>query len=839
MKILVIVESPGKISKISKILGSNYIVKASLGHFRDLDPKTMSIDFNNHFEPIYIMTKPDVAKNLRAAAKSADMVYIAADEDREGEAIAQSIYDVLKPKKYKRLVFNSITKTAITNAVKNAGDIQKDLVCAQKGRRIIDRLFGYLISPILQRQLGGKLSAGRVQSVAVRIIIDKENEIRNFLEKNQDSSYFKVGGRISKLKVGLHLSTNKNPWKIKDAFSGKTAQLPIIDGDNPNIRVITFMKKCLKSVFRVHSVADKVATRSAAPPFTTSTLQQEANRKFGMQIESTMKTAQKLYEAGYITYMRTDSVELSEDAQKKKKKVIEDEYGKEYYQKNVYKNKSAGSQEAHEAIRPTHLELMSLESEIDDDQQIKLYKLIWQRTIASQMKPAKINITTIQITISKFIEEKIEPFYYFQSQIEKIIFEGFMKVYTESTDDPQDDDNISRDFKEKIPKVGDKLVMEDITAKQEYLRPACRYTQASLVKKLDNMGIGRPATYVNTIKTIMDREYIKVDNVPGIKKDIMIYSIKSENKKHVMRVFEEESHVLLGKENKKIIPTQLGISVNDFLLEHFTELIDYNFTAKMEEDLDQIASGNKIWYKIVQKFYDKLNPIIQELSANGKNLSRSSEKSLGKDKRGVEIFAGRSKHGPYVRKEVDGEPVYADIIEPYTLDKIKRSEAIKLFKTQKKSDYPKLIGKYEKKDVALGKGKYGVYIIHNGTNYSLPEKTDSDIELAQAIKIIKEKDSNKLGEFEIKQKGGKTIKAIALKGRGNFSAYVQVNNGKTKKNYPIPKNYDPKKLTNEQILEIISTKGKSSGSKSATKGKSSGSKNSTKGKSSGSKSATK
>ena len=461
----------------------------------------------------------------------------------------------------------------VTTAIKNAGEIDENLVNAQKARRVLDRLFGYMISPILQKQIGGSLSAGRVQSVAVRITVDKETEIKNFLTKNSDSSYFKVNGSFSgNLKASLQESIDKKPHELETAYRGRVAHMPLSDSDDPNSDVVLFMKRCLKSEYVVHSVEDKMTTRSPSAPFTTSTLQQEANRKFGMSIDSTMKTAQKLYEAGFITYMRTDSVDISPEGHRDVKKVIESIYGQDYYQKNTYKNKAANAQEAHEAIRPTHPEMTDIKDETEDAYQIKLYKLIWQRTIASQMKPAKIKVTTIQISISRFIESKLSPFYYFQTQIETVVFPGFMKVYVESTDNDennQDEVPVNKNFTGKLPAVGSKVIMEEIIAKQEFLRPPVRYSEASLVKKLEELGIGRPSTYVNTIKTILNREYIKIGDVPGIKKDITIYTIKSENKKHVMEVYEESDTVLIGRETKKIIPTSLGITVNEFLMKYF------------------------------------------------------------------------------------------------------------------------------------------------------------------------------------------------------------------------------------------------------------------------------
>nr|WBF70944.1 DNA topoisomerase 1 [Megavirus caiporensis] len=804
MSILVIVESPNKIKKISSFLGKNYIVKASVGHFRDLDPKKMSIDFENKFEPIYVILKPDVVKNLKSGMKNISKVYLAADPDREGEAIAQSIYDTLKPKNYYRLKFNAITRDAVLLAIKNAGKIEKNLVDAQKARRVLDRLFGYLISPILQRQIGGKLSAGRVQSVTVRIAIDKENEIKKFLEKNSNSSSFKVSGRISDLKSILYESTDKNPFTIETAYHGKTAQIALMDSKKPHNLVIKFLNKCLKSEFRVHSIDKKMSTRSPSPPFTTSTLQQEANRKFGMSIDATMKTAQKLYEGGFITYIRTDSVEISEEGHKNIKKIIEQEYGKEYYQKNVYKNKSASSQDAHEAIRPTHPDLIDLENEVQDTYQIKLYRLIWQRTIASQMKPAKIKIMTIQITISKYLEEKINPYYYFQSQIETTIFPGFMRVYIESVDDAIDNDN-NIDYKGEVPKIDSKVYMEQIIAKQEYMRPPPRYSEASLVKKLENLGIGRPSTYVNTIKTILAREYIKIGDVPGIKREITTYSIESENKKHIMEIFQDTDTVLLGKESKKIIPTSLGVTVNDFLLANFPEMMDYKFTADMETKLDYIAAGTKIWHKVVQSFYDKLIPIINELSKKNNMPQQSCDKLLGLDSNGNEIFATKTKYGPVVKRKSGDKFVYSKIPESLDLETIKLSDAIKLLV------YPKILGKYKSHDVVLQRGSYGFYIQYNGTNYSNDQ--GENISLDKAIELIKTKQSNNITEFNIKQ-GKKVIKIVVLK--GPYGYYVQAQNGKTKKNYPIPKNIDVEKITEKEINEIISQKNtkKVAGSKS-------------------------
>lgn len=811
MKILFICESPGKISKISSILGKKYVVKASVGHFRDLDPNIMSIDFDNHFEPIYIITKTDVVKNLKSAMKKADLVYLATDLDREGEAISQHLLDVLKPKKYKRLIFNAITKEAILESIKKAGDINHHLVNAQKARRVIDRLCGYLISPLLQRHIGGKLSAGRVQSIAAKIVIDKENEINQFIDQNKDSTYFKVNGIFSELKFKLFQTKNKND----DPYVGKAAQIPLNDQPEPQANVRNFLNLCLKSQFTVYSINKKTKTKSPSPPFETATLQQEANRKFGMSVDTTMKTAQKLYEAGLITYMRTDSVEISPEGHDQIKKIIEEKYGEKYYQKNVYQNKSANAQEAHEAIRPIHLDVIDIEDEIGDENQIKLYKLIWQRTVASQMKPAKISVLTIQVNISQIVEKKSKPFYYFQSQIEKVIFPGFMVVYTESVDDPQEDDVIN-DYQGKIPKLEDQLIMEEIKAIQEYKKPPPRYSEASLVKKLKDMEIGRPSTYVNTIKTIMDRKYVEISNNKGIKKNISILSIKSKNEKPIMKIYENTDSILLGKENKKIIPTSLGINVNDFLVKHFSEIMDYQFTAKLEKDLDSISNGKKTWHKIVKKFYDTIIPIVNDLQAG--TSFKSNDILLGVDDDGNEIYKIKNKYGEAIKKGVNHKYQYISIIKPYTYDNITLIEAIEL----SKNAYPKILGKHQGKEIFLKTGKHGFYLSYDDKNYVV---NDQDVDLKQAIKIISEKDSNCINEFVITKNKSK-IYAKVLKGQ--YGPYIHILNGKKRTKHPIPKKYDPLKLSQDDVLQIISSKKpttkkkqvrKNGGSKSSNKKK--------------------
>jgi len=513
------------------------------------------------------------------------------------------------------------------------------------------------------------------------------------------------------------------------------------------------LTKCLNSTFVVHSISDKVATRSPAPPFETSTLQQEAHRKFGMTVNQTMKAAQKLYEGGYITYMRTDSVEISAEGHKQIKEVIIKEYGPEFYQKNTYPNKSANAQEAHEAIRPVHPDLLSVDGKVTDTHQIKLYKLIWQRTIASQMKPAKINVTTIQIDISQYLEEKLDPFYYFQSQIEKVIFPGFMIVYTESVDDPETDSETTQNFKGILPKEGNKLIMEEIVAKQEFLKPPPRFTEASLVKKLKEQGIGRPSTYVATIQKIKERKYIEVGNVPGIKKDIMTFNIKSNNGKPIKKINEKKGTTMIGKENNKIMPTTLGMAVNDFLVKNFAELMEYEFTQKMEENLDAVSNGQKVWHHVVKKFYDKLKPIVSELTVtsiqSGGIIRNNTDRLLGTDDDGHQYYAVKTKYGPAIKK-IDGDKnTYASITPPQTFE---------------------------------------------------------DINLKDAIKLIEAKQSKQLAEYTV-TKNGKQVKILILD--GPYGPYAQTKMRNKNVNFPIPKNFDPKKLTDEQLLEILAQKKKS------------------------------
>lgn len=699
MTTLVVVESAGKTKTIQSYLGAGHIVLASGGIFQDLHPKKLSINIDNNFEPEYIITKPDIVNKLKLAMANATMLYIASDADREGERIGESIKDILKPKQYKRLIFRSIDKKSVLEAVSHAVDLNYDMINAQRGRRVVDKLFGWLVSPSLSKQVIGGVSAGRVQTPTLRLIVDKENEINDFINSNNNSSCFKLRGTFSGLKTTMFQITKPN----------KIAQIAL-----PDKNVTKLLNQFLKSVFTVHSISNKITTRKPSPPFSTSSMQQESYRKFGISIEHTMSYAQKLYEAGYITYMRTDSIEIPDNKRNEIKDVIIKEYGIKYYQENIYKNKIANAQEAHSAILCVHPELMDIT--VDDPNQIKLYKLIWQRMIASQMKDAKIDVLTVQINISK------NKSYYFQGQVEKIIFYGFMKVYVESMDDAVEND-IMTDYQGTI-KEDQVINMEEINAKQEFLRPPCRYSEASIVKTLENKGIGRPATFVNVVKKNLERKYINISNIPGTKKQIKVFSIKSKKGKHIMNIEEESLEVLIGNEKNKLIPTEIGINVIKFMEHHFLEFIEYNFTAKMETDLDKIANGKKKWQDVVRIFYEKLNPVVIELSKLS-SIAKNNERIIGMHSNST-ISASVGKYGPYLKHHINGKNVYTKIPPSYDIESINLNEAIQLIETPKdiKQEY-KINGGIA---VVLN-GQYGHYIRYNKGKTSKNYKIAKDVDI--------------------------------------------------------------------------------------------------------------
>jgi DNA topoisomerase-1 len=787
--ILLFVESPNKTKKIEHILGPGHKVLASVGHIMDLDPKGMSIEIENNFNPIYIINKDKttVVKNLKSAAKKATQILIATDEDREGEMIAWCIADVLKLKNAKRITFNSITQKDITNAIKNPRQIDNNMVNAQKTRRLLDRLVGYEISPILLRNFGqSNLSAGRVQSVVARLIVDRENEIKKFMS-DPLKSYFKFYGTFLSDNKPFVASLYDLEGTNNDGFY-KGTHSRIEDPDNAR----KFLTNCMGSKFKVMHVFDKKKTQGPSPPFTTSTLQQEANRKLGYSGKRTMTSAQRLYEAGYITYMRTDSVNLSEEAIENIKKYVIDTYGNNYYRKVEYKSKTKNTQEAHEAIRPT--DVFTTEIEVDGrigNDEIKLYNLIWKRTVASQMKPAEYNVTSIQISISKESDK------FFMTTLENLTFNGFLAVYNianiESEDNDNELDNENNSNKNiKVPSIGIELDVDNIVGDQDYVRPPGRYNQASLIDKLDpkNLNIGRPATYVSIIEKIIEREYVKVADLPGINVDSSKFTWKSPE----LVINEDTSKIILGKEKNKYIPTHLGIIVTYYLIKNFPKIMDYKFTAQMEEKLDDIASGDLVWYEVLKEFYNEFHPMVMTIKINKPEIQEKYTKLLGIDPlSGFEIYATLGKYGPiYKMMSKPGKPKIAPIKEPVTLETATLEGGVKAF------EYPKVLGKYDKTQILLQTGKFGYYLIHGKKKYTIGDR--NEITLNEAIEIIQGKQKGLL-TFE----SGTKIYSIK---DGPYGKYVKIYDNKTKKgfNLSLPKDEDVNGLTLDRINEIISAK---------------------------------
>lgn len=746
MKILFVVESPGKISKISSYLGDDYVVVASYGHFRDLPEKKLGVNIDDNFAPNYVITKRKIASNLKSSMAKCDMLYIAADLDMEGEAIAQHIKDLLKPRKYKRLVFNAITKKDILHAIDNAGVIDDNLVAAQKARRIIDRLYGYLISPLLQQCVGPRLSAGRVQSIALKIIVQKEEEIRQFIENSSSTFDYRFTG-IFQHQIG---TINTVMYRKDEDKSDHVALI------KKRKKVKSILGNCKESSYQITSNKTKLGTKNPPPPFDTCSLQQEASNVYRFSVSKTMTTAQRLYEAGYITYMRTDSVHISKEGHRLIKKSIKKHYSLEHYQKKVYQNKSANAQEAHEAIRPTKPILDVLPEDITDVSQRKLYELIWKRAIASQMKPAETQTIKIQISISE------EPHYYFMGKLESLLYPGYLMVY-------------GKEAQPEISVDNDDVNMVSITAKQEPDKVPGRYTEASFVKKLKQLGIGRPSTYAQTVNLLKTREYVTITDIPGIETNIIEYTLADDE-------IEKKSVVInVGQEKSKICPTELGISVNMFLEDKFSDMMDINFTALMENDLDAIANGDKKWYRVVRKFYRILETNI---TAVKKEIANDKDRLLGKDEDGYDIYATTGRYGPVVKKIIGDETRYAKIAAPLDHNSITLDIAMDLL-----SD-PKLLCRYQSNDVLLCRGKYGEYIKCGDRNYRIPDKMI--VNKDNVMDIISGSDK----EFKVTVKGTKVTGKICV---GKYGPYIRANNT----NYRIPKSMDHNKLSSKDIVKII------------------------------------
>lgn len=763
-KTLVIVESPGKIKKINEYLGSNYIVKASFGHVQDLDKKTLSIDVQNNFKPYYIITpdKLKVVKELKEIAKSCNDVILASDEDREGEAIAWSLKEVLKLKEPKRIVFHEITKKAINDAIINPRGLNQNMIDAQQARRLLDRLMGYTISPILWSYKIGD-SAGRVQSVVVRILVDKEKEIENAISE----PYLKTSGefKIKDTKVNSVLSYQFK--KIEDANA--------------------FLESINKtSIFKIVNIENKKSLRKPSPPFITSTLQQDASTKLGFSVKRTMDTAQKLYEGGFITYMRTDSTNLSEDAMKACEKFIKENFGKEYFDRKTFTAKSKGAQEAHEAIRPTDINKINIS---DDKDLQKLYNLIWKRTVASQMSNATINVQQLFIDIltnnkSNLIFNKKQ--YYFECSLETIDFDGFLKLY----DNSENDDDEGQKGKLDV-KINDIIIMNKIKVSEEYTKLPLRYNEANLIKFLEKNGIGRPSTYASIISKIIDKKYVEIKNIDGIKKDSKCLELSDK-----FKIKESKKEIVVGKESKKLVPTEVGINITKFLLTNFEPIMDIKFTADFEEYLDKIAEGNAKWFNVLNQFYQLFNPICEKLKLSVKEnpTIANNDKLLGVNQtNGLEIYKGIGQYGPYVKMLESPESKKWKYASIEGHDNIDLETACELLK------FPIYLGKFNKTDIYLNNGKFGYYIKYGKKNFSIKDKEIDDITFDFAKSLVESGDPFALKTFNINNK------IINVKS-GQYGPYLQIVSGKDKTNISIPSEYDIEELSPEQVLEIIAEK---------------------------------
>lgn len=765
-KNLIIVESPAKAKTIEKFLGKDYQVLSSRGHIRDLSKKDLAIDSKGRFEPEYEVPeeKLPLVKELKKAAGHASMVWLASDEDREGEAISWHLYEVLglKPENTRRIVFHEITKDAIVHAIENPRDIDINLVDAQQARRVLDRIVGFELSPILWKKIKPALSAGRVQSVAVRLIVERENEIKAFTPEE----YYRVtaemtapGGEALKLELARRIPSYQDALDLLDALKD--------------------------AVFTVTDINVKPVKKSPAPPFTTSTLQQEASRKLGFTVSQTMLVAQKLYEAGHITYMRTDSLNLSSLAINTISREIRDTLGERYLKVRKYHTHSKGAQEAHEAIRPTYIDKHSIDGTA---QEKKLYNLIWKRTIASQMADAELERTTVDVMPQSQSGEAINA--RFTTDGEVIKFDGFLKVYIEGRDDEDGDGPMTFGDSTLLPplKSGDKLTAGKIMAQERFTQQPPRYTEASLVKKMEELGIGRPSTYAPTISTIQARDYVEKGEKEGTPRDVRVMTLKGGKVKETMR------HETFGAERGKLIPTDIGIVVNDFLTSNFPNILDYNFTADIEEKFDHIAEGKTEWHHEIARFYDVFHPEVEK-AENTRTAHKVGERMLGTDPvsgKPVSVKVGR--YGPVVQigdVNSDEKPRFASLQGDQSIFDITLEQALKLF------ELPRTLGTYEDAEVTVAVGRFGPYVKHNGKFVSIPaDLSPAAITLDEAIELIMSK-----RDAESK----KVVKTFddepdlqILNGR--YGVYISYK----KSNYKIPKTVtDPSALTLQECMEII------------------------------------
>lgn len=761
-KNLVIVESPAKAKTIEKFLGKDYKVMSSYGHIRDLKTKEFSIDIEHDYTPQYVIPadKKKLVSELKAEAKSAEQVWLASDEDREGEAISWHLYEVLglKPENSKRIVFHEITKNAILHAIETPRDININLVNAQQARRVLDRIVGFELSPILWRKVKPALSAGRVQSVAVRLIVEREREINEFVS---EAAYRVIANFI-----------------LPDGTTALKAELNRRLKDKKEVEA--FLEACKKASFTIDDITKKPVKKSPAPPFTTSTLQQEAARKLGYSVSQTMMIAQRLYESGLITYMRTDSVNLSDLALGTAKEAILETYGDKYYKFRQYHTKSKGAQEAHEAIRPTYISNVEAGN---SPQEKKLYELIRKRTIACQMADAELERTTISVGISGQTER-------FVAVGEVISFEGFLQVYMESNDD----DTEKEQDNGLLPPVNlhEVLSMKNIVATERFTQRPPRYTEASLVRRLEELGIGRPSTYAPTIQTIQNREYVVKGDKEGTEREYTVISLTNG------KIKEAEKTEIVGADRNKLMPTDIGTVVNDFLMEYFPDVLDYNFTASVEKEFDSVAEGELVWTKAIDKFYKIFHPIV-EATAAVKTERKVGERQLGIDpKSGNPVFVKIGRFGPvvqigvaHVEDKESPKPQFASLMKGQSIDTLTLEEALKLF------DLPRTIGEYEDKVMVAAIGRFGPFIRHDGKFVSIPKELDPlTITPEEAIVLIDEK--RKKDELRFIKKFEEDPEMEILNGR--FGPYISYK----KANYRIPKTVtDPAALTLEDCRKII------------------------------------
>ena len=758
-KNLVIVESPAKAKTIEKFLGADYKVMSSYGHICDLKKKDLSINIDT-FEPIYEIPsdKKKVVSELKEAAKKAEMVWLASDEDREGEAISWHLFETLglKPDKTKRIVFHEITKNAILHAIETPRDIDTNLVYAQQARRVLDRIVGFKLSPILWRKVKPALSAGRVQSVAVRLIVEREREIKDFVP---EASYRVVA--IFRLE-GANGQVQDVRADYSERFKTKK-------------EAYAFLEKCKGADFKVKDITTKPLKKLPAPPFTTSTMQQEATRKFGFTVMQTMMLAQRLYESGKITYMRTDSVNLSTLCIDSCRKAITESMGEEYVKSRQYTQKAKGAQEAHEAIRPTYMDNQSIDGTAPEK---RLYELIWKRTIASQMADAEIEKTTVSITAPKIDGE-------FTVTGETVKFDGFLRVYRESRDDDSNDSQETQGLPEF--KKGQALEFSQISAYERFTQHPQRFNEAALVHKMEELGIGRPSTYAPTIGTIQQREYVLREDIEGVKRECDMLRLENGDIK------EQTITEVYGTEKSKLVPTDIGMVVNDFLIEYFPDIMNYNFTAQVEKEFDDIADGDKQWKSVISTFYDKFSPAVNN-AMTLKNEHKVGERILGNDPiSGKPVSVKIGRYGPIVQigsAEDDDKPRFAQMKKGQTIETITLDEALELFRL------PRSLGEFEGYEVSIGTGRFGPYIRHDKFYVSLTGVADPlTITYEEAVHLIQSKRESESKKVLKSFPGNPDMEVM----NGRYGAYIAYQGS----NYKIPRNMDPSTLTEEECQDII------------------------------------